>query len=142
VGEGLFKYFNIRPGTAEAHAFTYLNFEKAAKTYGKVGGFAHLATLVKMLQVPAVLTPCCSTVATPGRAVPRRCGPTVRTWSTPASCWVSTPCARTGNSPMVRQRVQEIVEKDFAGKLDFLAQNVKTAMISVTRCSSPMSSRK
>jgi sulfur-oxidizing protein SoxB len=50
VGEGLLKHFNIRPGTAEAHAFTYLNFEKAAKTYGKVGGFAHLATLVNMLQ--------------------------------------------------------------------------------------------
>mgnify|MGYP001757382668 FL=1 len=50
VGEGLLKHFNIRPGTPEAHAFTYLNFEKAAKTYGKVGGFAHLATLVKMMR--------------------------------------------------------------------------------------------
>jgi sulfur-oxidizing protein SoxB len=34
----------------EAHAFTYLNFAEAAKTYGKVGGFAHLRTLVKRLR--------------------------------------------------------------------------------------------
>ena len=50
VGEKLLKAFNVKPGTAEAHAFTYLEFEQAAKTYGKVGGFAHLATLVKQLK--------------------------------------------------------------------------------------------
>ena len=50
VGEHLLKHFGIRPGTPEAHAFTYLDFSRAAKTYGKVGGFAHLATLVKMLR--------------------------------------------------------------------------------------------
>ena len=49
VGEKLLKQFGMRPGTREAHAFTYLNFEAAAKTYGKVGGFAHLSTLVKRL---------------------------------------------------------------------------------------------
>ena len=46
VGEHLLKVAGIRPGTAEAHALTYLNYEKAARRYGKVGGFAHLATLV------------------------------------------------------------------------------------------------
>ena len=50
VGDKLLKYFGIKPGSLEAHAFTYLDFEKAAKTYGKVGGFAHLATLVKQLR--------------------------------------------------------------------------------------------
>ena len=50
VGEHLLRHFGIRPGTPEAHAFTYLDFVKAAKTYGKVGGFAHLATLVKQLK--------------------------------------------------------------------------------------------
>ena len=35
---------------ARAHAFTYLDFEQAARRYGKVGGFAHLATLVKRLR--------------------------------------------------------------------------------------------
>jgi sulfur-oxidizing protein SoxB len=37
----------VRPGTPQAHALTYLDFDKAARRYGKVGGFAHLATLVK-----------------------------------------------------------------------------------------------
>ncbi len=50
VGEKLLKHFGIKPGTIEAHAFSYLDFEKAAKTYGKVGGFAHLATLVKRMK--------------------------------------------------------------------------------------------
>jgi len=50
VGEKLLKHFGIRPGTPEAHAFSYLDFSQAAKTYGKVGGFAHLATLVKQLK--------------------------------------------------------------------------------------------
>jgi len=50
VGEHLLKAHNIKPNTLEAHAFTYLNFEKAAATYGKVGGFAHLATLVKKMK--------------------------------------------------------------------------------------------
>ena len=50
VGEHLLKHFGFRPNSLEAHAFTYLNFEKAAQTYGKVGGFAHLATLVKRMK--------------------------------------------------------------------------------------------
>ena len=50
VGEALLKHFNIRPNTMDSHAFTYLDFEKAAKVYGKVGGFAHLSTLVKQVR--------------------------------------------------------------------------------------------
>jgi sulfur-oxidizing protein SoxB len=50
TGEALLRHFRIRPGTAEAHAFTHLDFAKAAKIYGKVGGFAHLATLIKRLK--------------------------------------------------------------------------------------------
>ena len=46
VGEQLLKAAKVKPGTAEAHALTYLDFEQAAQRYGKVGGFAHLATLV------------------------------------------------------------------------------------------------
>ena len=46
VGEHLLKAAGVRPGTPLAHAYTYLDFERAARRYGKVGGFAHLATLV------------------------------------------------------------------------------------------------
>jgi sulfur-oxidizing protein SoxB len=125
VGEGLLKHFGIRPGTAEAHAFTYLNFEKAAKTYGKVGGFAHLATLIKMLR------------ASRPQAMLLDGGDT---WQGSATAlWTNgqdmvDACKLLGVNAMCphweftygEQRVTEIVEKDFDGKLDFLAQNVKT----------------
>ncbi|MCW5550515.1 MAG: hypothetical protein KIT44_16260, partial [Opitutaceae bacterium] len=42
VGEHLLKAYGVKPGSAQAHAFTYLDFASAARTYGKVGGFAHL----------------------------------------------------------------------------------------------------
>jgi sulfur-oxidizing protein SoxB len=53
VGEHLLKHFNIPAGGIESHAYTYLNFADAAQTYGKVGGFAHLASLVKKLRAQA-----------------------------------------------------------------------------------------
>ena len=125
VGEAMLKYFNIRPGTPEAHAFTYLNFEQAAKTYGKVGGFAHLATLVKMMR------------ASRPHAMLLDGGDT---WQGSATAlWTNgqdmvDACKLLGVNAMSphweftlgEKRVQEIIAKDFAGKLDFLAQNVKT----------------
>jgi len=50
VGDTFLRHFGIKPGTREAHAFTYLDYVEAAKTYGKVGGFAHFASLVKSLR--------------------------------------------------------------------------------------------
>ena len=46
VGDKLLQHFGIAPGGIEAHAFTYLNYDEAAAQYGKVGGFAHLKTLI------------------------------------------------------------------------------------------------
>ena len=54
VGTHLLQTAGIQPGSAEAHAFTHLDFEKAARRYGKVGGFAHLATLIKHLPLMKV----------------------------------------------------------------------------------------
>ena len=50
VGDALLKAARVRPGSAAAHGYTFIDFEKAARRYGKVGGFAHLATLVKQLK--------------------------------------------------------------------------------------------
>ena len=50
VGKQLLQYFGIKPNTAEAHAFTYLDFSEMARVFGKMGGFAHLATLIKQLR--------------------------------------------------------------------------------------------
>ena len=125
VGEHLLKHFGIKPGTAEAHAFTYLNFEKAAQTYGKVGGFAHLATLVKRIRAGrpgSLLLDGGDTWQGSGTAL----------W-TNAQDMVDA-CKALGVDVMTMHweatvgeaRVKEIEEKDFAGKIDIVAQNIKT----------------
>ncbi len=50
VGEALLDRFRIPAGGIRAHAFTHLDFVEAARVYGKVGGFAHLATLVRKMR--------------------------------------------------------------------------------------------
>src|SRR5580692_994501 len=45
VGGAFLEYFNILPGSREAHAFTFLDYQHAAQRYGRMGGFAHLKTL-------------------------------------------------------------------------------------------------
>jgi sulfur-oxidizing protein SoxB len=126
VGEALLKQLNIKPGTAQAHAFTALDFEQAARTYGKVGGFAHLATLVKRMRA-----------SRPG-ALLLDGGDT---WQGSATAlWTRgqdmVDCAlllgvdvMTAHWEMTLgdKRVQEIVGKDFKGKVDFVAQNVNTS---------------
>jgi sulfur-oxidizing protein SoxB len=125
VGDHLLKAAGVRPGTALAHAYTYLDFERASRRYGRVGGFAHLATLVKRMKA-----------SRPG-ALLLDGGDT---WQGSATClWTDgqdmvdackalTVDVMTGHWEFTlgMKRVKEIVEKDFAGKLDFVAQNVKT----------------
>ena len=50
VGERALKSFGLQRGGALAHACTHLDFEALARRYGKVGGFAHLATLIKRIR--------------------------------------------------------------------------------------------
>ncbi|WP_313299706.1 thiosulfohydrolase SoxB [Diaphorobacter sp.] len=125
VGEHLLKSAGVRPGTAQAYAFSYLDFEAAAKRYGKVGGFAHLSTLVKRMRA-----------SRPG-ALLLDGGDTWQGSAT--SLWTNAQdmvdaCKLLGVDVMTghweftygMERVQEIIQKDFGNKLDFVAQNVKT----------------
>ena len=50
VGRHFLERFGMAEGSAIAHAFTHLDFEAAARRYGKLGGFAHIATLLKRLR--------------------------------------------------------------------------------------------
>ena len=50
VGAALLRHFNIAPGSIEAYAFHVLNSKKRRASTGKIGGFAHMATLVKKLR--------------------------------------------------------------------------------------------
>ena len=125
VGEHLLRAFNIRPGSLDAHAFTYLDFAQAARAYGKVGGFAHLATLVKRLRA-----------SRPGALLldggDTWQGSATALWSKGQdmvdACRLLGVDIMTGHWEFTlgAERVQEIVKKDFSGKIEFLAQNVKT----------------
>src|ERR1700709_1567570 len=50
VGRAFLDRFEIRPDSANAYAFTCLDFEKSAARFGKLGGFAHLKTLIDRLR--------------------------------------------------------------------------------------------
>lgn len=50
VGRPLLDAYGIQPGSRQAYAFSHLHFDAAARAYGKVGGFAYLASLVKCLR--------------------------------------------------------------------------------------------
>lgn len=53
VGQAFLEHFGLEAGSLEAHALTHLDFPALAETYGKVGGFAHLSTLVARLREAA-----------------------------------------------------------------------------------------
>lgn len=125
VGEHLLRHFGFKPNSLEAHAYSYLDFARAAETYGKVGGFAHLATLVKRIRGSrpgALLLDGGDTWQGSGTAL----------W-TNAQDMVDA-CKALGVNVMTlhweatygEERVKEIEEKDFAGVVDIVAQNVKT----------------
>jgi len=50
VGEAFLKHYGLKPNTPEAYAFTCLDFDDAAKKYGRLGGYAHLTTLIKHMK--------------------------------------------------------------------------------------------
>ena len=125
VGEHFLQQYGIRPDTAAAHAFTAINFEDAAQQYGKVGGFAHLASLVKSIRD-----------SRPG-ALLLDGGDTWQGSAT--SLWTKgqdmvDACKLLGVDVMTghweftygAERVQQIISDDFGDKLSFVAQNVTT----------------
>ena len=125
VGEHLLRVAGVRPGTAEAHALTHLDFEKAARRYGKVGGFAHLATLVKRIKASrpgALLLDGGDTWQGSGTALWTQGQDMVE-----ASKLLGVDLM-TGHWEFTlgQDRVKQIVDKDFAGKIEFIAQNIKT----------------
>jgi S-sulfosulfanyl-L-cysteine sulfohydrolase len=125
VGEALLSHFGIDPGGKKSHAFTYLDFIAGAEKYGRVGGFAHLSTLVKQMKA-----------SRPG-ALLLDGGDT---WGggTGTGVWTNaqdmvdaqkilTSDVMTGHWEFTygADRVMEIVENDFAAAgIDFVAQNV------------------
>ncbi len=125
VGEHLLKTVNVRAGSAEAYALTHLNFETAARRYGKVGGFAHLATLVKRMKASrpgALLLDGGDTWQGSGTAL----------WTQGQDMVDAAKLLgvdlMTGHWEFTlgQERVKQIIDKDFAGQIEFIAQNIKT----------------
>ena len=125
VGQRLLHHFGVARGTREAHALTHLDFVSAARAYGRVGGFAHLATLVKRLRA-----------SRPGALVLDGGD----TWQGSATAlWTRgqdmVEAARTlGVDVMTGHwefmhgaaRVRELVERELRGHIEFVAHNVRT----------------
>src|SRR5258706_5403163 len=110
----------------EAHAFTHLDFEKAAASYGRLGGFAHLATLVKRLKASRP-----GTLLLDGGDSWQGAGTSLWTKGqdmVDAQKLLGVDIT-TGHWEFTygEDRVKEIVEGDFKGRVEFLAQNVHTA---------------
>jgi len=126
VGEALLKKFGIRAGSREAYAFTCLDFAHAARLYGKLGGFAQLATLVKRLRADrpgALLLDGGDTWQ----------GSATALWTNAQDMVEATKLL--GVDVMTAhweftygaERVGEIIARDLASRIDFIAHNVRTA---------------
>jgi sulfur-oxidizing protein SoxB len=123
VGQFLLERYGIGHGSHKAHALTYLEFAQLAKTYGKTGGFAHMATLIKRLRAErpgALLLDGGDTWQ----------GSATALW-TNAQDMVDAALllgvdVMTGHWEFTygEERLREVLENDFAGKIDFIAQNV------------------
>lgn len=125
VGDAFLKHFGVAKGTVEAHAFTNLDFAAAARRFGKVGGFAHLATLVKKVRgnrPGALLLDGGDTWQGSGLAL----------WSKGQdmvdACKLLGVDIMTGHWEFTlgADRVKQVVDNDFKGKIDFVAQNIAT----------------
>jgi len=124
VGEALLNHFDIAPGSQAAHALSHLDYVAAAEQFGRAGGFAHIATLVKRLRAdrPGALLldggdlwqGSATALWTQGQDMvdaSKLLGVDVMTGH-----WEFT---------LGSDRVMDIVNQDLDGHIDFVAQNVK-----------------
>ncbi|MDT8447852.1 MAG: thiosulfohydrolase SoxB [bacterium] len=124
VGDAFLEHFGLPKKGILQHAFTYLDYEQAAAQYGKVGGFAHLKTLLNQLRA---VRP--NSLLLDGGDTWQ--GSATSLW-THAQDMVDAQIAlgvdvATGHWEFTygADRVKEVIEKDYqkAG-IDFVAQNV------------------
>jgi sulfur-oxidizing protein SoxB len=50
TGVELLKFYRLARGDAQAYALTHLDFAELARRFGRMGGFAHIATLVRRVR--------------------------------------------------------------------------------------------
>lgn len=123
VGDYFLERFNIPRNSPEAYALAYMDFTELAQKYGAMGGFPHMATLVKQLRA-----------SRPGSLLldggDSWQGSATALWTNAQD--MIDACLRLGVDVMTAHweftygmdRVQEVIANDFKGRLDFVAQNV------------------
>lgn len=123
VGSYFLEKFNIPRHSPEAYALAYMDFPELAKKYGAMGGFPCLATLVKRLRD-----------SRPGSLLldggDTWQGSATSLWTNAqdmidASLLLGTD-VMTGHWEFTygMERVKQVIDNDFQGKLDFVAHNV------------------
>jgi sulfur-oxidizing protein SoxB len=125
TGEALLRAYGLRRGSRLAHAFTHLDFQELARRYGKMGGFAHLATLVKLIQAqrPGAL------LVDGGDSWQ---GSATALWTRGADMVAASKLlgvtVMTGHWEFTlgAARVMELIQRDMKGSIDFIAHNVYT----------------
>ncbi|WP_341248257.1 thiosulfohydrolase SoxB [Cupriavidus pauculus] len=125
VGDAFLREYGIAPGSAAAHAFTYLDFTAAAQRYGKVGGFAYLSTLIQRVKASrpgALLLDGGDTWQGSATALWTK-GQDMVDAALQLGVDVMTP---HWEMTLGAERVKQIVDGDFKGRVAFLAQNIKT----------------
>lgn len=125
VGKAFLAQFGIAADGPEAHAFTYLDFERRAPIYGRVGGFSHLATLVKRVKANrpgALLLDGGDTWQGSGTAMWTKGQDMVEA----AKLLGIDIMTLHWECTYGQDRVKEIAEGDFAGHIQIVAQNIKT----------------
>ena len=125
TGEALLRHYGLHRGSRFAHAFTHLDFEELARRYGKMGGFAHLATLVKLIQSQR-----------PGAIIvdggDSWQGSATALWTRGADMVAASKLlgvkVMTGHWEFTlgAERVMELIQHDMLGSIDFIAHNVFT----------------
>ena len=50
TGAAFLRAYHLAPGSPEAYAFSHVDFAALAARYGRMGGYAHLATLVNRMR--------------------------------------------------------------------------------------------
>lgn len=126
VGEALLRQFGIPAGSREAHAFTCLEFEVAARRYGRLGGFAHIATLLAALRADrpgALLLDGGDTWQGSATAL------WTRGQDMAEACLALGVDVMTGHWEFTHgaARVLELLDGPLAGRIEFVAQNVRTS---------------
>ncbi len=124
TGDALLNHYRYARRSREAYAFTHLDFDELARRYGRMGGFAHLRTLVKRIKAQR-----------PGAVLvdggDNWQGSATALWTRGADMVAASRLlgieVMTGHWEFTygEERVLEL-RKDMSGSIEFVAQNIRT----------------